>query len=133
MARLGAGVDDLAAVPLFAEGVNRGLDPPDHPFHVDVVDLVDNVRCDGFDGGRRRNPGVIHDNVKTAQRGARFLHRCKYLFAVRDIDLHGDGVAAVTDDFIGDGSGRLNVVVGDGDGKTVFHQAKRDRFTNPLA
>ena len=67
------------------------------------------------------------------QRGARFFHRRKHLLAVRDIHLHADSLAAVADDFIGDGSCRLNVIVGDGDGKAIFHQAKRDRFTNPLA
>ncbi|SSW86165.1 Uncharacterised protein [Klebsiella pneumoniae] len=133
MARLGAGVDDFAAVPLFAERVNRGLDPPDHPFHVNVVDLVDNLRRDGLDRRGRRNPGVVNDHVEATQRGAGFLYRRKYLLAVRDVHLHGDGVTAVTDDFIGHGSGRLRVIVGNGDGKPILHQAKRNRFTNPLA
>ena len=71
--------------------------------------------------------------METAQRGAGFLHRRKYLLAVRDVHLHGDGVTAVADNFIGHGSGRFRVIVGDGDGKAILHQAKRNRFTNPLA
>ena len=74
----GAGIDDLAAVSLFAKRVNRGLHAPDHPFDVDVVDLVDNLRRDGFDGRRRRNPGIIHNHVETTQRGAGFLNRRKH-------------------------------------------------------
>ena len=120
-------------MPLFAERVNRGLNAPDHPFHVDAVNLVDNFRRDGFDRGRRRHPGVIDDDVEAAQRSAGFFHRRKHLVAVRDVHLHGDGFPAVAGDLIRDRFRRLFVVIRNSDGKAVLHQAKRDRFANPLA
>jgi hypothetical protein len=48
MARLGASVDNFAAVALFFKRFYRGLDAPDNTFNVDIVDFIDDILADLF-------------------------------------------------------------------------------------
>ena len=73
---------------LFLKGLNRRLDAPDHPFDVDIVDFVDNLRGNGLDRRGRRYAGVIDDDVEAAQRFARLFDGGKNLIALRHIHLH---------------------------------------------
>ena len=133
MAGLGTGVDDFPAVTLFLKGLNRRLDAPDHPFDVDVVDFVDNLRGNGLDRRGWRHAGVVDDDVEAAQRFARLFDGGKYLVAVGDIHFHRHGAAAGLVDFGGDRFGGGVVIIGNGHGKSILHQTKGDSFTNPLA
>ena len=133
MARLGAGVDDLAAVALFFKRFYRSLNAPDNAFNVDIVDFIDDVLANLFDRRRGRDPGVVNDHVKTAKAFTRLLNGGKNLIAFRDIDLHRQRLAAVLVNFV---SNRLCggiVIIGDGHGKAILNQAKGDSFTDTLA
>ncbi len=66
------------AVTLFLKGLDRRLNAPDHPFNVDVVDFIDNLRGNGLDRRGWRHAGVVDDDVEAAQRFARLFDGGKY-------------------------------------------------------
>ena len=82
MSGLRTGIDNFATMSGSFERFHRCLNPPDHTFHIDIINFVYNFRRDVFDESGRRNTGVIDDNVESAELLSCSFYRSKNLFAV---------------------------------------------------